>query len=125
MQDNSFYFDPDSGVEDISSSSGSTVKRKPQKSGPIANYGNGIFKNLGSIIKMISFFIAFAILAVSFVAAFFLFSKDSFFMAISLGILIFGIVVAAITMFIIYGIGHVICQNNEILRQLREYNDYR
>ncbi len=102
---------------DISSTSENTQKVEDS---PFEAYGNGIFKNLGTIIKTVSFIIAFFIVILSFVAAYFLFSKQPLYMAISLGIVILGTVVAAIVMFLIYGLGHVICQNNEILKELKK-----
>lgn len=114
---NDFQFEQDA-MEDISSSSPSLKKSKKKSDNPITAYGNGIFKNLSGIIKAIAFIIAFFIIAVSFVLAYFLFSSDKLFMAISLGILIFGTAVAAIVMFLIYAIGHLISQNNEILKKL-------
>lgn len=104
-------------MEDISSTSKEFRKRN---SGPVAAYGNGLFKGLGTIIKTIAFLIAFAIIGVSFVLAYFLYSAEALYIAISLAIIIFGTLVAAITFFLIYGLGHIICQNNEILRRLNE-----
>ena len=107
---------------DISSSSGKPRKadfqdidfsKLPEK------YGNGIFKNLGNIIKSIAFIICFCIIAISFIGAFFLFTFDKFFMAIAVGLMIFGTVIALITMFLIYSLGHIINQNNEILSRLK------
>ena len=123
---NEFFFDPDN-MEDISSHSPKQLKKdrkKTKKRNLAAAYGNGIFKRLGNIIKAISFLIAFAILGVCLLAAFFLFSKDKFFTAIAIGIALLGVVIATITMFLIYGIGHVICQNNEILRELQDKDYY-
>lgn len=102
--------------EELNSKSENFVEDK----NPIETYGNGIFKNLGGIIKAISFIIAFFIIALSFVAAFFIFSKQAFYMALAIAIIIFGTVLAAIVMFLIYGLGHVICQNNEILKHLKK-----
>lgn len=115
MQEN-FEFEPVE-MEDISSTSSEFRK---QNDGPITVYGNGIAKNLGGIIKAIGFILAFVIIAVSFVIAYFLFSTEKFFMAISLAIIILGTVSGVIILFLIYGLGQIICQNNEILRRLNK-----
>ncbi len=119
MREEEYYFNADEGDDmiDISSSSVKPKATRRVNEGPVKAYGNALFKNLGTIIKVISFITAFAIVAVAFVAAYFLFKMDPFFMAIALGILIVGTAIAAFTFFIIYGIGHVICQNDEILRR--------
>lgn len=103
-------------MEDISSTSASY--RKKNKKNYVDEYSKSIFKNLGNIIKGISFMIAFAIIGVSFLLAYFLFSPEPLYIAISLGIIIFGTIVGAIVMFLIYGMGQIICQNDEILRRL-------
>ncbi len=108
------FISPDD-MEDISSTS-PAYRRK--KSNYVSTYSQSIFKNLGNIIKAIAFIIAFAIIGVSFLLAYFFFSAEALYIAISAGIIIFGTVVAAITMFLIYGMGQVICQNDEILKRL-------
>ncbi len=104
---------------DISSSSGKKPKMEIDFGEYTEKYGNGIFKNLGNIIKVIAFVICFTMIAITFVGAFFLFSFDSFFIAIAVGVIILGTIISLITLFLIYGLGHVICQNNEILARLK------
>ncbi|MBQ8204147.1 MAG: hypothetical protein IJZ75_07730 [Clostridia bacterium] len=87
---------------------------------PVEKYGNAVANNLGLIIKTIAFVVAFAIIILTFLAAFLVFSKQPLYIAISLGIVILGTVIAAITLFLIYGLGHLIIQNNEILKRLRD-----
>lgn len=118
------FISPDD-MEDISSTSASYRKKsaKAEKAAKTAvkyvnTYSKSIFKNLGNIIKGIAFVIAFAIIGVSFLLAYFLYSPDALYMAISIGIVLFGTMVAAITLFLIYGMGQIICQNDEILRRL-------
>lgn len=120
MREEEYYFNADGQDDmiDISSSSVKSQSRRRKTENPVGVYGNTLFKNLGTIIKVISFITAFAIVAVTFVIAYFLFKMDVFFMAIALGVIIVGTVIAAFTFFIIYGIGHVICQNDEILRRI-------
>ena len=114
MQEN--FFDGSDDIQDISSTSREFRERN---AGPVSNYKKGIFKNIGMIVKAISFIVAFAIIIVSFVIAFFLFSKEVTYMAISLAVIIFGTVFALITMFLIYGMGHILCQNEELIKRLK------
>ncbi len=78
------------------------------------------FKNLGNIIKFIAFVFAFGIIVISFVVAFFLYSKSLTFAALCFGIIILGVLFAALTFFPIYGLGHAIIQNYEILKRLEK-----
>lgn len=142
MTDENFYFEKEkqseaqqpaaeaAGFEDIKSYSGKANKNNKnrwqlseQKPDPLTEYGNGVFKKLGGIIKAISFIVSFFMFAVILVLALLLYTVDSFFLPISIALLIFGAALALITMFLIYGLGQVICQNNEILRRL-ERNGY-
>lgn len=111
----------DMQFEDIRSSSGTAPQkavRQVKKSAEL--YGSGVFKHLGVIIKAISFMIAFGILGVTLFLGYFLYSKDHTAIVISLGIVIAGLILALITMFLIFGIGHIICQNNEIMKRIKE-----
>lgn len=111
--------------EDISSSSGKRPKKTAEQiSKSVEQYGNGIFKHLGNIIKAISFLVAFGIFGLCLFVGFYLYSKDKSFATISLAIIIAGIVIALMVMFLIFGLGHVICQNNEILRRLKKQERY-
>ena len=81
-------------------------------------YGNGIFKHMGGIIKFIAFVLCFAIIIAAFVAAFFLFTNTTFSKIISFAIIGAGAVVGLLVLFLISGMGHIICQNNAILTKL-------
>ncbi len=109
-----FSFSSDD-MEDISSVSKEYIQKNTV---PDSIYGKGMFKHLGGIIKAIAFMISFVVLIASFVLAYFLFSKDMLFMAISLAIIIFGTFLALIVLFLIYALGHIVHQNNEILKQI-------
>lgn len=108
-------------MEDIVSTSPAAKKAAANK--PVERYGKGIAKGLGNIIKAISFLVAFAVLALFFVAAYLLYTRDPLFTAISIAIIIVGVIVATIIMFLIFAMGQIICQNNEILKKLNE-RDY-
>ena len=116
---NDDYFDYNGGYfEDISSSS-EPIKRRPTSvRGAVISYENGIFRNIGKIIKIISFVVAIAILLVFVGIAVMLVAVDKTFIAISIGVVIIGAVIAAICLFLIYGTGHIITQNDEIIRRL-------
>lgn len=101
-------------IEDISSTSEEFRANK----NPVDAYVNGIYKNTGNIIKAIAFIICFGFIILSFVAAFFLFTKSTLSIAISIGVLLAGTLFSLIIFYPIYGIGCVICQNNEILKKL-------
>lgn len=100
-------------MEDISSTS-----KKVEN--PAMIYADGIYKNLGNVVKAISFILCIGIIILSFIVAFFVFSKTAFSIALSLCIIIFGTVLAAIVFFPIYAVGHIVCQNNEILKRLNK-----
>lgn len=125
MSDEGLFFTQDDDMIDISSSSTPNNNKPPKskkgkKENPVSTYGNSLFKNLGTIIKVISFIIAISLILLVLAVAFLLLKVfDSFFTPIAIGIVILGTIIAAFTFFIIYGIGHVICQNDEILRRLR------
>ncbi len=103
-------------MEDISSTS---VEYRAKKN-PVLAYTSGLYKNLGNVIKAIAFIIAFAVIIVGFVIAFFLFSKTSFSIALSLAAIIIFTVIAACVFFPLFGLGHILCQNNEILKMLNK-----
>lgn len=127
MSDEGLFFTTENNDDMIDISSSSTPNnhkppksKKGKKENPVSAYGNSLFKNLGTIIKVISFIIAISLILLVLAVAFLLLKVfDSFFTPIAIGIVILGTIIAAFTFFIIYGIGHVICQNDEILRRLR------
>ncbi|MEE0807939.1 MAG: hypothetical protein U0L84_01110 [Acutalibacteraceae bacterium] len=103
-------------IEDISSTSEEFRANK----NPVDAYVNGIYKNTGNIIKAIAFIICFCIIVLSFVAAFFLYTKSTLSIAISIGVLLIGTIFSLIVFYPLYGLGCVICQNNEILKKLND-----
>lgn len=100
--------------EDISSSSKKTVNKKEIP----ANISKGFLKHIDKIIKAISFIVAFAVLIVSIALGAVLIIIDKIFVVVAIGVLIVGIALALISLFLIYGLGHMITQNNEILKRL-------
>lgn len=105
---------PTPEMEDISSTS---VEFRAKKN-PVLAYSSGLYKNLGNIIKAISFVLAFVIIIIGLIISFFLFSKTAFSIAISLTALIVFTLLAACVFFPLFGLGHILCQNNEILKRL-------
>lgn len=111
---------PETAADTVKENTESVVQKIGVKiNEPVEKYGNAIANNLGYIIKAISFVVAFAIIILTFAVAFLVFSKQPLYIALSLGIVIVGTVLAAISMFLIYGLGHLIIQNNEILKRLK------
>lgn len=102
--------------EDISSSS--IPKSKSSLKAVTENYGNGIFKNLDRIIKAISFIVAIAIVLIFAAIAVVLVMLDKIFAVVSVAVFIVGIILALISLFLIYALGHLISQNNEIIKRL-------
>ncbi len=103
-----------SEMEDISSTSAEYRAKK----NPVLAYTSGLYKNLGNIIKVIAFVLAFGVIIVGFIAAFFLLTKTALSIVISFAIIIFFTLLAAAVFFPIFGLGHILCQNNEILKML-------
>ena len=119
MNEDNNIFSGDEFV-DISSSSKSGYDTETHIGEYAEKYGNGIFKNIGTIIKFIAFLICFSVIILSFFAAYFIFTFNALFLTIAAGVVLFGTILGIILLFIIYGIGHIICQNNEILSRLKK-----
>ncbi len=110
--------------EDISSSSNAELKKvgkfaKVKKVlALISAKIDNLMKRIDKVIKIISFVVAIGIFLVFAALAAVLILIDSFFILIAIGVLILGTVFALISLFLIYGLGHLISQNNEILEKL-------
>lgn len=81
-------------------------------------YVNKAITNIDKTIKVISFIVAIGIFFVFAAVAGILVLLDKVFIIVAIGVAIIGIVISIISLFIIYGIGHIITQNNEILKKL-------
>lgn len=101
-------------MEDISS----TSEEFRAKKNPVMAYSNGLYKNLGNVIKVISFVIGFAVIVLALIIAFLLLNKTAFGIMLALAAIIFGTIAAACVFFPLFGLGHILCQNNEILKKL-------
>ena len=99
--------------EDIRSS---TPRRMPDFSAKA--YSEGAFKNIDKVIKAIAVIVAVCILLLFAAVAAVLVLLDKIFLILSIGILVFGIILSLIFMYLIFGLGHIITQNKEILRRL-------
>lgn len=97
--------------EDISSSS-------PKNETLTDKYVNKSVTNIDKTIKAISFIVAIGIFLVFAAVSAVLILLDKIFIIVAVGVAIIGIVLSIISLFIIYGIGHIITQNNEILKRL-------
>lgn len=104
-------------MEDISSSSKKSVFNIKMGE-PVNAYGSFIYNHLAKVIKAIAYIVAVANLIFGFIVAAFVFKLKFTYIALSFfSILVFA-VMAAVIFFVIYGIGHSIEQNNEILKKL-------
>lgn len=112
--DDNFY--TDQGFEDISSSS--LPHTKSSMRAITQNYGNGVFKHLDKIIKAISFIVAIAALLLFAAVGIVLVMLDKIFAVVAVAVFIVGIILSVISLFLIYAIGHLISQNNEIIKKL-------
>lgn len=102
--------------EDISSSS--LPKTKNSLKAVSQNYGNGVFKHLDKIIKAISFIVSLGILLMFAAVAAVLVMLDKIFAVVAVAVFIVGIILSLIVLFLIYAVGHLISQNNEIIKRL-------
>ena len=102
--------------EDISSSS--FPKSKSSLKAVTQNYGNGVFKHLDKIIKAISFIVSLGILLMFAAVAAVLVMLDKIFAVVAVAVLIVGIILSLVVLFLIYAVGHLISQNNEIIKRL-------
>lgn len=98
--------------EDISSTS--PVK----KNSNVNKFAENGFKKIDKIIKLIAFVLAIIILVLFLALAAVVFLMDSSLYLISILVLAAGALLALITLFLVYGLGHIITQNNEILKRL-------
>lgn len=105
--------------EDISSSTPmDKAKKKVEKAVKVVDdYGEGAFKHIDKIIKVISFIVAFGVLLVFAAGAVVLYMLDKVFMLVAVGVLILGVILSLISLFLIYAIGHIISQNKELLKR--------
>ncbi len=103
-------------MEDISSMSAN----HPSTKNLVSAYTTGLYKNLGNIIKIIAFILAFIMIIIGFIVAFILFTKSALSIVTSLAAIVICTVLAAIIFFPIFGLGHILCQNNEILKMLNK-----
>ena len=83
------------------------------------DYADKAIKKIDKIIKVISFVVSIGILLIFLAASAILFMMDNSFYLLAIGIFVVGLVISLITLFLIYGLGHIITQNNEILKKLK------
>ncbi len=75
--------------------------------------------NIDKIIKIISFVISVAILLAFIAVAVVLVLVDEIFMVVSVAVLILGLIISLINLFILYGMGHILTQNEKIIEYLK------
>ncbi len=92
------------------------------------NYGNSAFKNIDKAIKLIAFIVAICVFLVFGAGAVVIYFIDKALIFPCALVLLLGAAIALISLFLIYGLGHIITQNKiiisqnqEILEQLEEF----
>lgn len=117
--------------EDISSSSPASVSKAIKQTGEATKYavratknaadvyGNTAFKNIDKGIKFIAFFISITFFLLFLAGAVVVYFFDKTLILVSALLLVAGCVISLIFLYLIYGLGHIISQNKEILRRLR------
>jgi hypothetical protein len=75
--------------------------------------------NIDKIVKIISFIVSIADLLAFIAVAVLLYFIDTIFLVVSVAILILGLVISLINLFILYGMGHILTQNGEIIELLK------
>ena len=84
----------------------------------IDKYTSKAISNIDRVIKLIAFIVAIGIFLLFAAVAVVLVLLDSIFTIVAVGVAVLGIVLAIISLFLIYGMGQIMSQNNEILRRL-------
>lgn len=94
---------------------------EPMKSQKKTTVRSSGFKSLGTIVKIIAFFVALAVIGIHTFAAYLLFAFRPLYASICIAIVTLGLVLALIILFLIYALGHSINQNNEIIALLKKH----
>ena len=84
---------------------------------PIELFGKFMFNNLSKVIKLIAYAVAIATVVIGVALAVFVYKHVEAFVAISFAVILSSAILAFIEFFLIYGLGHMIEQNNEILKR--------
>ncbi len=96
-----------------------TNKTTNQKDETISEkYLKKAVSHLDKMIKISSFIAAFGVLAFFGAIGGALIYIDNTFTTIAIGVFIVGVIISLITLFVIYGIGQIISQNNVILKNI-------
>jgi len=96
-----------------------TSSAQPKKEETVLKKASNIaISKLDIVIKIISFIVAIGILFAFFLISSILIKLDEIFTVVAIGVAVLGVVLALISLFVIYAIGQIISQNNEILKKL-------
>lgn len=77
-------------------------------------------QNIDKILKVVSFVVSIAILLAFILIAVVLVLLDEIFMLVAVAVLILGLIVSLINLFILYGLGHILTQNDKIITSLNK-----
>lgn len=107
----------DSSFEFIDDDKESVSNKKPNFLSRIADFFK--IKNIDKIVKIIAFVVSIAILLIFIAVAVVLVLIDEIFMIVAVALLILGLLVSLINLFILYGMGHILTQNEKIIEYLK------
>lgn len=105
--------------EDIVSVSPQAAKKQKKLEKFRKNDSNQSYKNLDKTIKKIAYIVSIAMFLLFIGIAGFIFFLDRALIFLSAVILVVGSGISLIFLYLIYGLGHIISQNEEILRRLK------
>ena len=106
-------------TEEITQTAVKQTKKAAKKAKKAADdYSETSFRNIDKVIKIIAFVVSIGFALLFLVAAVIVLIFDKSLIFVSALILLFGIVIALIFLYLIYGTGLIISQNKEILRRL-------
>ncbi len=110
--------------EDICSVSSAEKRRRTVKKaakavgGTVSGYSKVGISHMDKIIKAIAILLSLTVFLIFVAAALLVVYLDKSFTAIAIAIGVVGVIISFIILFLIYGLGQVISQNNEILKRL-------
>lgn len=98
-------------------------EKTAKKPNIILRYSNAGISRMDKVIKAIAFILALTVFLIFALAAVVLVLLDDLFLVISAIVLLLGVVISLIILFLIFGFGQIITQNNQILRRFNEMSD--
>lgn len=100
-----------------------TAGKTPKKQNFVMKYSKVGLSKMDKIIKIIAFLLATVTFLVFALAAAVLVMLDDIFMVAAAAVLLLGVAISLITLFLLFGFGQIITQNNQILKRFNEMSD--